>query len=96
MKKEELDQYLGKFGMITVRHNGWKKEIHGKPKEIDAEDMLLFKDTSRCLRKFKLIEIIDFQEKEMLPAPTEHKGHPVTWDGGRWINRWGKTVEFDR
>lgn len=98
MKKEEIEPFIGQFGMITVRRNGWIKQIHGKPKEIDAEDMLLFKDTSRCLRKFKLQEIVSFLAKEMLPAPTEYNGKPIIWDNGRgFVSQYGKKeIDFKR
>jgi len=97
MNKEEVEKVLGQFGMITVKRNGWIQQIHGKPKEIDAEDMLLFKDTSRCLRKFRIHEIVTFEVKDMLPEPTEHKGKPITWDNGRgFINKFGKEIDLNR
>ena len=97
MKREEVEKVIGQFGMITVRRNGYIKQIHGKPKEIEADDMLLFKDTSRCLRKFIIHEIVSFEVKEMLPAPTEYKGKPITWANGKgFIDKFGKEIDLQR
>ena len=41
--------------------------------------------------------IEDFIPKEMLPAPTKHKGKDVSFDGGRWIyTKTGREAYIDR
>lgn len=100
MTKKEIEPYLGQFGMLTIQTNGCRAEIHGKPKEIDEEDNLIFKDTHRCVRTFHLNKIKSFLVKEMLPAPTEHNGKPIFWDkdlaGRGYFTQYGKEVDLKR
>ncbi len=97
MKKEDIEKVLGQFGMITCRKNGCITQIHGKPKEIDSEDFLVFKDTFRRVIKFKVQNVVSFEIKDMLPAPTEYKGKSITWDNGRgFVTERNKEVDFDR
>jgi len=88
MDKSEVKERLheGAFGLLVFQDRfGYKKHVHGKVKYLDGDGTVCFKDTDR--RKYLVTpeNIVSFDDKEMLPAPTENKGRPIIWDGGRFI-----------
>lgn len=75
---------VGDYGLLNFKKTSLRKQLHGKIKYIDTNGTIVFKDNDSYLFLIAPKSIISFKAKEMLPKPTEFKGEPIHWKGGRY------------
>jgi len=83
MKKEDLKQYVDKFGMIRAGQPGYKKTMHGYIKEMDNRGNVWFEDLDFGGLVFKPEDIDGFVLKDFEPLGDKYRGHDIYWKGGR-------------
>lgn len=75
---------VGDYGLLKFDKTSQRKQLHGKIKYIDSNGTIVFKDNDSNLFLIAPESITSFEAKEMLPKPTEFKGEPIYWKGGRY------------
>lgn len=75
---------VGDYGFLKFDKPKLRKQLHGKIKYIDSCGAIVFKDNDSKLFLVLPEHIVSFELKEMLERPTEHKGKPIYYNGGRF------------
>jgi len=84
MNVTDLRPHIGRFGLIQAGEVGNKKTLHGTLADMDTRGTVWFKDNDGYGYAFKANQIDLFQVKDYEPAPTQHNGQDVYFNGGRW------------
>ncbi len=85
MQKQELKQYVDKFGYITGGKKGYKKTFPGIIAHIDVLGSVYFVDNDGVGTQFKPNEVDGFEEKEFTEAPQEIRGRKIINLGGQFV-----------
>lgn len=86
MTNQDIQNTLkaGDYGFLKFDKTKTRKQLHGKIKYIDSCGAIVFKDNDSKLFLVMPDDLISFEPKEMLEKPTEHKGKPIYYSGGRF------------
>lgn len=99
MTKEEVTSGIkvNDYGELYYLNKGRGIRATGTIRYITTDGDIIFSHND--YQKKLLIRpesVRDWQAREKLPIPTEYKGEPITFDGGRWINEKGEEVDLKR
>lgn len=78
---EQLKMMEGKYGLLTWGVPADRKAFHGVIKIVE-DDCLYFKIKGIRSKVIKLYDVVNFEEKEMLPEVKDYAGKEVVHDGG--------------
>ena len=89
MTQEEITSGLkvGDYGELYYYNKlGYKVRATGKIKLItDDGDIMFYHNDYKGKYLIPPDRIVSFEQKEMLPTPTEVAGRPIQFDNGHWI-----------
>ena len=99
MTKEEVVSGLriDDYGELYYLNKGFGIRATGTIRYITTDGDIIFSHNDYPKKLLIRPECVKgWSVKEKLPIPTEHKGKPVSFDNGRWINEKGEEIDLKR
>ena len=99
MTKDQVTSSLrvDDYGELYYLNRGYGIKATGKIRYITTDGDIVFSHNDYPKKMLIRPEhILDWTPKEILPVPTDYRGHKVFFEDGRWINDEGKEIDFKR